>query len=238
MSDSRATPPLARWLATTAMLSAALTACAPPPAPAREPWEAVIDVPPERKLCGWEERGVASMLAIGTHEPAAATPGDSVVLIAPTANANYGLVQAALRPAGESLVRVKLVFDGRWLLPTTYPQRSRQPPKPPKEHRAERIVGRRKITRDVRRPAERFASLRLHDDGTRMTLFVENDPQRGKALGAGELTSALMALEPRAEVFAITADESTPWPAVEKAIVALACYDRNPGDEPHEVVLD
>jgi hypothetical protein len=164
------------------------------------------------------------------------SPGESIVVIAPDADAPYGTVREALKPADASLIRVKLVHADRWLLSMTYPQRVRQPPKPPPDHRATRIVGHRKITRDVRRPAERFASLRI--DGDDVVLFVENARPAGDPFAVAELDEALAALEPKAQVFAVTATADTPWSSVERVALAAACYDRGPGDEPHEVILD
>lgn len=213
----------------------AFTACAAPPPPPGEPWQAVIAVPAERPICGWEEVGTARVLRV-SDDQARVPPGQSTVNIAPSATLPYEAVQLALKPAEHTLVRVKIVFAGRWLLPTTFPQRSRQPPKPPPEHRQTRIVGHRQITRDVRRPAERFAALRI--DGDRVVLFVENAGQGGEDLAVSELRPRLRTLEPRADVFAVTATKTTPWASVQEVALAAACFDRQPGDEPHEVIVD
>jgi hypothetical protein len=203
--------------------------------PAREAWEAVATVPPERKVCGWETNS-ETPLAITAAGQTRALAGDSVIVITVAPDAPYGAVQDALKPAEESLIRVKLVVDERWLLPTTFPQKRRQPPKPPPEHRATRIVGRRQITRDTRRPAERFAALRV--SGDRVMLFIENENQAGKEHAVSELRAVLAAIEPRPDVFALTATADTPWNHVQAAVLAAACYDRSPGDEPHEIILD
>lgn len=211
-----------------------LWACATPlPAP-KEPWQDVAEVSPDRAICGWEELGQETPLRVADGERAG--PGWSTVALSPAASTPYGEVQQALKPAEDSLVRIKLVVDDRWLLSTTYPQRQRQPPKPPPGERSTRIVGQRQITRSTRRPAERFADLRV--DGARVLLFVENEAQSGRDLQISALGAVLAELSPPAQVFAVTATAATPWTAVLEVAVAAACYDREPGDEPHEVVLD
>lgn len=209
-------------------------ACATPLPPPGEPWQNIAPVPPARPICGWEELTDETPLPItdGVH----AAPGASTVVIAPASTSSYGAVQLALKPAEASLVRVKLLVDGRWLLQTTYPQRGRQPPKPPPGERATRVVGHRQITRSTKRPAERFADLRI--DGSEVVLFVENEAQSGTSLAISALEAALTALSPPAQVFAVTATRETPWTSVLEVVVAAACHDRAPGDEPHEVVLD
>lgn len=221
----------------TALATLLLVGCTTPVPPPREPWEAVASVPPERTICGWEERtDKTAVLEVAPDSEGTVSPAQSVAIIAVHAATPYGRVKAALKPAEHSLVRVKIVVDDRWLLPTTYPQRQRQPKKPPPEHRATRIVGRRKVTRDVRRPAERFAALRVKGD--RVTLFIENERQAGDELTLSELKPRLATIEPPAEVFALTATDDTPFSSVAQVIQAAACYDRKPGDEPHEIILD
>ncbi len=219
------------------LAAASTAACDPPPEPPKAPWQSVAAVPPERPICGWEEvtTGERPLVVTADGTPAV-SPGQGVALIAPLAATPYRAVRAALTPADTSLVRVKLLVDERWLLSTTYPQKLRQLPKPPPAERATRIVGDRQITRSVKRPAERFAALRVAAD--KIHLFVENDAPRGRELAPSTLRETLRALEPKAEVFALTATDDTPWAVVLETALAAACYDRAPGDEPHEVILD
>jgi hypothetical protein len=233
---SRSTP-VSSLVASSLAVAGMSISCGAPLPPPGELWEAVIEVPPERPICGWEEVTTkTATMRISEEGDTQAAPGQSVVVIAPKAGTSYGAVQLALEPAQESLVRVKVAFEQRWLLSTTYPQKKRQPPKPPIEHRATRIVGHRQITRDVRRPAERMAALRI--DGERVVVFVENERQGGDDMSVSSLAGALAALEPKARVFALAATADTPWATVQKVALTAACYDRKPGDEPHEIILD
>ncbi len=225
----------------TRMMLGALSACATVACHARPPpsgpsWQGVMQVPVERPICGWEEVADGTAILRLGSAGASAPPGQSAVVIAPRPETDYAAVQRALVPAEHTLVRVKLAIDDRWLLSTTYPQKRRQPPKPPPGQRATRIVGHRQITRDVRRPAERFAALRI--DGERVMLFVENERQEPELLSVSGLNRALMAIVPPAQVFAVTATADTPWAIVERVIIAAACFDRMPGDEPHEIIVD
>ncbi len=216
-------------------LTALVTGCAGEAPPAREPWENVRAVPKERPICGWEEvdRNTPP-LPILPKGDARVAPGASVAVIAPTPATSFADVRLALAPADASLIRIKLVVRGRWLLPTTHPKR--QPTKPPPSERVTRVVGRRRITRRRGQPADRFAALRVRGDS--VTVFVENDNQQGRQVAISALGDAIRALDPPARVFAVTATDETPWSSVETAVIAAGCHDRKPGDEPHEVILD
>jgi hypothetical protein len=215
------------------LTACALTACADVPVLVKEPWQAVSRVPRERPICGWEELNEAmDRVELPGNE---AAPGTAVLVILPADDVPYGVVRSALAPAAAALVRVKIAVDRRWLLATTYPPAD-PPPKPPPERAVTRVVGERQITRDVEAPALRFADVRV--DGDAAQVFVENDAPAGETIPLGALAAALAEIEPPAEVFAVTATSETAWANVRRAVIASACYDRAPGDEPHEVILD
>jgi hypothetical protein len=147
----------------------------------------------------------------------------------------FAVVREALAPAAETLVRIKVVIDGRWLLPMT--SRGRVPVvPPPKSQTVESVVGKRILRRPRGAPAVRFADLRL--DGASAMLYVENDNPRGRRLTVSELAAALGRIEPPATTFALTASDDTTWRDVMAAFVAAACYDKKPDEEPNEVILD
>jgi hypothetical protein len=100
----------------------------------------------------------------------------------------------------------------------------------------ERVVGHRILRRPKGAPADRFADLRVATN--RVRLFVENENPAGKELPIADLAARLRRVDPPATVFALTATGDTAWREVERALLAAACYDRRPGEEPHEVILD
>ena len=164
-----------------------------------------------------------------------AAPGAQVLSLQVAGDVDYAAVRLALEPAVETLVRLKIVIDERWLLPITVPPALPPPkPKPDDAHTAK--VGHRKITRDKKAKRDRFADIRL--DGDRVELFVENERPGGDALTLSSLKETLRSVKPPVSVAALTASPSTKWQQVEQAIIAAACFDRKPGDEPHEIILD
>jgi hypothetical protein len=219
------------------VLAGALTACAHGAAASSPESVAKLSVPPDRSVCGWEQLEPDTprvrIAADGSFEPAAA--GQTVVVLDADAAAPYGAVGRALAPAGASLVRIKVVVDGRWLVPLTFPRPVHpHPPAPDKSWAS--MVGRRKVTRSTETAAMRFGEIRL--DGEVAVVHVENAAPGGKHLAVGEIGALLRATAPPAEVFVLTATDDTPWQHLLSAAIAAACYDRKPGEEPHEVLLD
>lgn len=141
---------------------------------------------------------------------------------------------AALRPAERSLVRVKVVMDDAELLALTIPRRP-DPEQAPSGPTETAIVGHRKVTRPRAAPRDRFADLRVEDG--EVTVFVENDKPGGNAVATHALRAHLRAIEPAVGVFTLGATDETPWHRLREVIAAAACFDRAPGEEPHEVLL-
>ena len=191
-------------------------------------------VPAERRLCGWEELTGKPDLDFNFEGVMGSAAGQVVVLRA-TGDTRFADIERALQTGDDVLVRLKIVVNDRWLLPMTYRHRKPVAPPPP-DKQVSRVVGRRKITRDKTAPAVRFADMRLH--GQQLKLYVENESPAGKKLLVHELADALRETTPPVGAFALTASEETPWRHLETALVAAACYDRGPGDEPNEVILD
>lgn len=189
----------------------------------------------DRPMCGWDElMGDAPDVTLAPGARQALPAGVQVVTLSLHHDVTFAELERAIAPA-RSLVRVKLVFDDRWLLSLTLPP-SIPPPKPKPSDAHESVVGHRKITRDRAAPRQRFADLRV--DGDRAELFVENEAPGGEQLALGELAARLSAHQPPVGVFALTASDDTRWLQLSRAIIAAACFDRKPGDEPHEIILD
>jgi hypothetical protein len=194
----------------------------------------VQHVPTERTLCGWEELDGTPDVEIAADGTRSKAVGQVLVLRA-SGDASFAEVERALQTGDDVLVRLKIVVDDRWLLPMTYRHRMPVAPPPP-DQRVSRVVGHRKITRAKSAAAIRFADLRL--DGRELKLYVENESPAGKAMRVSELARALRLTDPPVGAFALTASDDTPWRHLQTALVAAACYNRGPGDEPNEVILD
>jgi hypothetical protein len=198
---------------------------------------AKLPVPPARTVCGWEQLE-ADADAVTVGPDGSATPaavGQTVVILRPHRDAPFAAVGRALSPAAGSLVRLKVVVDDRWLVPVTFPRPVHPHPIDPKKSWVS-SVGRRKVTRSTEAPGIRFAEIRL--DGDRALVHVENEAPGGWDLPIAELAAKLRATEPAVGFFALTGSAETPWKHVQAAAVAAACYDRAPGEEPHDVLLD
>ncbi|MBW2453137.1 MAG: hypothetical protein JRI68_01425 [Deltaproteobacteria bacterium] len=191
---------------------------------------------PGRKVCGWEAHDSGqAQLTIGADgvvsQPA---PTGPVVVLSAASQTPFGAVRRALEPLESNLVRLKVVVDGRWLLPVTFPYR-RPTTLPKPDQPAVRTVGHRRITRSVGAPADRFADVRL--TGDRVQLFVEHGGAP-VTLPAAKLADHLRATEPPVGTLALRVTEETAFEHFVTVLVAAACYDREPGDEAHEVILD
>lgn len=198
----------------------------------------VIDssVSPERDVCGWEELragdAVVTLSSGGTLEYVPA--GVDIALLAVAPDVPYGDVGRAIEPAKSSLVRIKIVVGGRWLVSLTYPATKPIAPLPAPAEPV--IVGYRKITRDKAAPRQRMADIRLN--GERARLYVEGERAAGREVPVAELADVLRRSKPPIEIFALTAAPDVAWRHVERAALAAACHDRRPGEEPHEVIVD
>jgi hypothetical protein len=215
-------------------LLSALSGCAPTPeAPRRK----VMPDLTGRRVCGWDELEGPVTLALGAPGGAdfpTLPAGAPIASLRVADDVPFGEVARAIAPA-VSLVRLKIVYGERWLIPVTIPSRT-PPPKPKPEDAAVSIVGERTITRDKRAPRERIADLRLAGDTA--TLYVEHGKPAGDAIAVDALDEHLRTITPPIGVFALSASDDTPWRQVHAAILAAACFDRAAGDEPHEVILD
>lgn len=206
-----------------------------------------------RKVCGWEslediepharrpgeppppKLDATPRLALTTKSREHAQPGAQVLVLEVAPDVTFATLREALAPAAETLVRIKVLFDDRWLVPMT--ARGRVPVKPPpKSETVESVVGKRILRRPRGAPADRFADLRL--ERSELLLYVENENPAGKRLRVAELRAALRRIDPPATVFALTATDETTWRELAAVLLAAACYDRGPDDEPHEVILD
>lgn len=214
-----------------------LPGCAHGAADAEPEARPIMAVAAERPVCGWETLAADMPRVVvsqgGPGEPA--HPGASVLVVTGDDEASYGAVKQALAPAASTLVRVKVVVEERWLLPVTH-RRPVHPHPPAQAERWVSMVGKRKITRSRQVPAQRFADLRL--EGDRARVHIENEAPGGSEVPVAELAALLRRTEPPVSMFALTATEATAWKHVVAALVAAACYDRKPGQEPHEVLLD
>ncbi|HHH27941.1 MAG TPA: hypothetical protein ENK57_06310 [Polyangiaceae bacterium] len=164
----------------------------------------------------------------------AVSPGERVAVVRLGDEATMASLITALQPAATSLVRVKVAMDATSLLPLTVPQRLAPDAWPPGPTETA-IVGHRKITRPQAAPRDRVADLRV--EGAEVTIFVENGKPGGEIMSTSALRAHLQALDPPAIVFTLGASDDTPWPRLREVIAAAACFDRGPGEEPHEVLL-
>jgi hypothetical protein len=217
-------------LAQVVALVAATTGCNPPPPAA--PSE------PARPICGWEavDRQAQALRLRGDGTQVA--PASTVAVIDPLPDLPFVEVRRALEPAADTLVRIKLVVQERWLLSLTSLRRGTVDParKPKPSEAVVSVVGHRRVTRRAGAPTMRIGDLRL--DGERVELFVENDRAAGRRIPLARLGATLDAIEPPVEVFALEVSDRTPSRHLVTALVAAACHDRGPGDEPHEVLVD
>ena len=209
-----------------------VVACARP-ATADDP--IVVAPHPDRPVCGWKElEESAAVLEVGADgHVRGPRPGEAVLAISADPSASFEHVRDALIPYEAHLVRLDIAVDGRWLVPVTFAGRPAPPMPGPK---VETIVGHRRLIRPRDAPRLRFADVRLSPDGVR--LYVEHERVAGSALPLDRLAATLQALDPPATAFALTASDDTPWRAFVEALAATACFDRPPGSEPHEVLLD
>jgi hypothetical protein len=208
-------------------LLACLVGCAPSPEP-RAAFQQHIE---GRRICGWDE--ATTSVGVGPSSRKKVAPGTRIAILNVTEDARVADLRAAIAPAEDSLVRLKLIIEGEALLPMTVPHRPEAPP-PPEESEST-IVGYQKITRPKAAPRDRLADLRLESD--RVTVFVENDKPSGRQMAPHALAAHLRGVEPPVTVFTLGASDDTPWPAMREVLVAAACYDRGPGEEPHEVLI-
>lgn len=208
------------------------SACAGPSSAPRSP----ITPEPDRGWCGWDHLGAPGTPAaveVGASG-GAVSAGERVTVLKLADDATMADLVAALRPAERSLMRVKVAMDGSALLALTIPGRA--PPRAmPAEPTETAIVGHRKVTRPRAAPRDRLADLRV--ERGEVTVFVENDKPGGATVTTGALAAHLNGLEPPVGVFTLGASDETPWPRLREVIAAAACYDRAPGQEPHEVLL-
>jgi hypothetical protein len=201
--------------------------------------DGAMPVPAERRVCGWEALGDrashAPVVAIAADgDSTGAVPGPYAVIVQAHDAARFADVLRALAPMKDSLVRLKVPIDGRWLLPMTYPYR-RPAERPPPEKAVVRIVGKRRVTRWSDAPAERFAALEL-DRGT-VSFDVENEG-RARRAPIAKLRGMLAQSQPPVGVVALHVSDDTPWAQVVEVLLITACHDRKPGQEPHEVIVD
>lgn len=191
---------------------------------------------PGRRLCGWEalDSGQAQLTIGADGVVSQPVPAGPVVVLSAAAQTPFARVRRALEPLESQLVRLKVVVDGRWLLPMTFPYR-RPATLPKPDHPSVRTVGHRRITRSVGSPADRFADLRLAGD--QVQLFVEHGGAP-VTLPAAQLADHLRDTEPPVGTFALRVTDETAFEQVVAVLVAAACYDREPGGEAHEVILD
>jgi hypothetical protein len=225
-----------RCLAASAV-AGVLLGCASSTAPSEADGPPTFDVPAARTVCGFQQLEAADRPVVVSARDASppVTAGLSRVVVRGEPSATYGSFKSALEPARTSLVRVKVVVGERWLLPLTF-KRPVHPHPPSPSNRWISHVGKRRVTRSAEAPAERLADLRLAGD--RATLVVENEAPGGRELSVAELAAALRRIDPPVGVFALTATDDTPWPQFVEALTAAACFDRKPGQEPHEIIFD
>ena len=191
---------------------------------------------PNRRLCGWEHLGLPGIPSPIAVAPAgeAVGAGERIAVVRLAEEATVTDLILALRPAARSLVRVKLAMDDSALLALTIPHRADAGAVLPGPKETA-IVGHRKVTRPQSAPRDRFADLRVEDG--EVTVFVENDKPGGDTVAIEALKGHLLAIQPPVGVFTLGANGDTPWPRLRDVLVAAACFDRGPGDEPHEVLL-
>lgn len=189
-----------------------------------------------RRICGWESFGPrlprVELGPAGVRR--APPPGAQVLVVLADRGTEVRAVLGALEPVHDSLVRLEVPVQGRWLLPITYPNRPPVSPPSP-EQSTVRLVGSHRIRRFKGAPADRFAD--LHLDGERVELWLETEGA-SQRLPLARLAAALRKTDPPARVFALRPTPSTRWRQLVAAVLAAACYDRAPGEEPHEVILD
>lgn len=204
-----------KWL-----LALALTGCAAaPPARAAQ----------VRAHCGWDTLSPATVRVRVAADGSSDGPlSGHRVLAIDAPEATYGAVKPVLNAPG--LVRVKVLL-GDDLLPLTIPA---APGTRKKEMAGARVtvVGSHRIHRPKGTVSQRFASMRL--DGDRVYLCLESESC--KWMGLNALAAALEKTHPKAEVFSLSASDPTPWRHLVTALATAACYDRRPGEEPHEVL--
>jgi hypothetical protein len=217
-----------------AVLVMLVTACAAGNQ-APENADTIVAPGPDRPVCGWKARiGATEIIEIDSAGRVSGPPPGRAVLALVAAPATpFERVRRVLEAHSPHLVRLEVVVDGRWLVPMTFAGR----PAPPLEgETVEAIVGHRRIIRPKTAPRVRFADIRVDPVGVR--IFVENERVGGSAVELDELAGWLRELDPPATAFALTATGDTPWSRFVRTLVVAACFDRAPGAEPHEVLLD
>lgn len=217
--------PSRRGLGFTLLILISQTACQVSAAPPRR-----LNSAPDRRICGWDE---GSGSPVGPSQPALVGAGARVAVLRPSDEARFEDLRRALAPARDTLVRVKLAIDGDDLLAVTIPHRPAV--MPPSDTTESTIVGHRKVTRPKGGLRDRIADLQL--DGGEVTVFVENDKPGGRAMATAALADHLRGVEPSVGVFTLGVSDDTTWPQLRGVLVAAACYDRQPGEEPHEVIV-
>jgi hypothetical protein len=185
-----------------------------------------------RSSCGWD-RIEPSQPPLTLAPGVTVAPGTMVATMAPDDDTEFGALWAAIANA-TSLVRIKLAIGNGELLALTMPARiAADRPKP--EPVDESMVGYQKITRPKAGPRDRIADLRV--EGRAVTVFVENDKPGGEAMTPADVANHLRAIQPPVGVFTLGASDDTRWRDLREVLVAAACYDREPGQEPHEIVI-
>ena len=210
-----------------------MSGCATRPAAKLEP-------PQDRAICGWEELSdppQQPFLRLPTSGSAAAALGHYQITVQAEPSLPVAAAKRALEPLYGSLLRLKLVARKSWLLSLTIVQprlqqhvalRSGQAPSQPS------VVGDHRIVRVPGAPVARYAQVRL--DGGRLRLLVEGADEAGRSLSTAVLAETLRGYTPPIEVFSLSASDATRWQQLLDALVAMACFDRKPGQEPHEVL--
>ena len=215
-------------------LALLVAACGTSPSHVDTAADAIVEPSPGRAVCGWKDTAQATDIthinASGTASGAA--PGPTVLALDVAPEAPFARVREALAPHAPHVVRLDVVVEGRWLVPLTFAGRAA----PIEGETVETIVGHRRVIRPKAAPRLRFADIRV--DGDEVQVFVENDRVGGTRVALDDLAQALDAIDPPVSAFALTATDATRWSQLVRALVATACFDRGPGAEPHEVLLD
>jgi len=207
-----------------------------------------VDAKPRqsRTICGTEQL-TSPPTQPHLHLGVAANPAQPIGQYQVTVSADPDLPVATamqtLEPLFGSLLRLKLVARQSWLLSLTIPQ--------PRLHHhvalssgrtpsESTVVGDRRIVRVAGSPVARFAQLRLR--GKQLQLVVEGEEQaQGAAphlVPLAKLVEVLRGHTPPIEVFSLSATDDTRWQQLLDTVIAAACYDREPGQEPHEVLWE
>ncbi|MEM1030903.1 MAG: hypothetical protein AAF928_02585 [Myxococcota bacterium] len=201
---------------------------------------------PGRSVCGWKTLDDGTPRVVfdegGRYRPSGprGRTAPAAALVVP-GGVSFHAVASAVRDIDPSLRRVELPVDGRWLVPLTrYAGRAPAPRPPSTDRDADvdvAVVGHRRVRRARGAPRVRLADVRVAPDA-RATLFLERGNPAGVRLGAAQLSAYLRAARPRVDTFTIDAAPSVLWSDFVRVATVVACYDRGPGEAPHEVIWD